>query len=146
MSPRAIPLRFADSKSWAYGFTLSGIWYSHAKKQHPSVALSLSRGNNGILDFPCYIIHLFIPLLPVIISPSLHLPLILTQIFPAFEGILGSVTVQVQISGRSTSLSSASPLVPPVRIGYGHIATWLHSLSPKIFLDRVKAWCSSWGP
>ena len=69
-----------------------------------------------MLDFCPGITHLSIPVPQAVISSSLPLPFIFTQIFLPVEWTSGLATVLVQMAGSNTSLTSASPQ-PPSTLG-----------------------------
>ena len=78
-----------------------------------------------MLDFSQGITDLFIPVPTTVISSSLHLPFIFTQIFPPVEGTSGLASVLVQMAGSNTSLTSASPQPhPPTEVRVTHKQSW----------------------
>lgn len=69
-------------------FTILCIWRNYAKKQHHSLALSLSWGHQCKTRFPLLGTHLFICLFSSSISPFFYLSLMLIQ-FPTFRRNIG---------------------------------------------------------
>ena len=107
-------------------FTLPGIWYAFVERRryYYSLALSLSYGMNKMLDLPCCITHILIPLPSFYHFSFSPFVIDLYPDLPPVEGTVSLATVLVQTAGSSTSVASAFLTV--------------HSLSRNVGVTRVQ--------